>query len=205
MQWVERATTLLFDGETIETDLRVGSGGLVVTSHRLLAFTPDGDGSNYRAVDRPNVEGARTTTIGEARFLEQGVKSLIVGGVLVVAGQVVSLDSMVAGISLSTGGAGAVGIGRLMGTLRTMLALLAQLDDIMTLFGGLALALSAVTLGVYAWSREQVLEIRVAGDEPIHLPAPDDDTVIERLRRAIRPGDAPAGSGTETPADDPLA
>ena len=48
--------------------------------------------------------------------------------------------------------AGAVGLGQMMGLLGGLLTLLAQLDDLMQLFGGLALALSVVVLGVYAWS-----------------------------------------------------
>ncbi|MFC7026658.1 hypothetical protein ACFQH8_02280 [Halomicroarcula sp. GCM10025710] len=36
-----------------------------MTSHRLLAFTPDREGPNYRTVDRPNVEGVDVRTSGE--------------------------------------------------------------------------------------------------------------------------------------------
>ncbi|MFC7018091.1 MULTISPECIES: hypothetical protein [Haloarcula] len=197
MDWVERAGDLLYDGETIETEVRVGSGGLVVTSHRVLAFTPDRDGPNYRAVDRPNVEGVDVTTSGEPAFLEQGLKALVAGVVLVAAGQFVSFDSMVADVSVGGGqAASAVGIGQMLGLLQTMLTLLAQLDDLMQLFGGLALALSAVVLAVYAWSRERVLVVRVAGDEDLTLSAPGDEDTVDRIGAALRPGDAPA--------DDPL-
>ncbi|MFC6864010.1 hypothetical protein ACFQGE_11150 [Halomicroarcula sp. GCM10025817] len=193
MDWVERAGDLLYDGETVETEVRVGTGGLVVTSHRVLAFTPDRDGPNYRAVDRPNVEGVDVTTSGEPTFLEQGIKALVAGVVLVAAGQFVSFDSMVAGVAVDGGqAASAVGIGQMLGLLQTMLTLLAQLDDLMQLFGGLALALAAVVLGVYAWSRERVLVVRVAGGEDVTLSAPADEGVVDRVRAALRPGDAPA-------------
>lgn len=205
MDWVERAGDLLYDGEAVETQVRVGDGGVVVTSHRVLAFTPDREGPNYRAVDRPNVEGVDVTTSGEWSFLEQGVKALVAGIVLVAAGQVISFDSMVAGVSVDGGqAASAVGIGRLLGLLQTMLTLLAQLDDLMQLFGGLALALAAVVLGVYAWSRERVLVVDVAGDDDIVLSAPDDESVLDQIRTAVRPGTAPADAAGPA-ADDPLA
>jgi len=202
MQWVDRAEDLLYDGETIQTEVRVGDGGVVVTSHRVLVFTPDREGSNYRQVERPNVDGVSATTSGDGEFLELGVKSLVVGGALVAAGMVVSLDSMVEGVALDGGQtAGAVGLGGMMGLLQTMLALLAQLDDLMRLFGGLALAFAAVVLGVYAWSREDLLVIAVAGDDDIDLPAPDDDGALDRLRTAIRPGDAPPDATNRTSPD----
>src|SRR6056297_2107959 len=176
MDWVARAESLLYDGEVIEADVRLDRGGVVVTSHRVLVFTPDREGSNYRQVDRPNVEGVDVTTSGDWSFLELGVKALVVGVVLVAAGMTVSLDSLVGNVSLDSGGAAsAVGIGGMLGMLQTMLTLMAQLDDLMRLFGGLALAFAAVVLGVYLWSRDRLLVVRVAGDDDIELTAPDDE------------------------------
>jgi hypothetical protein len=206
MRWVDRAEDLLFDGETIEAEVTVGDGGVVVTSHRALAFTPDREGPNYHAVDRPNVEGVDLTTAGNWEFLEQGIKALVAGLFLVVAGQMISLDSMVGGISLTGGGAtGQLGLGGMMGLLQTMLTLLAQLDDLMRLFGGLALAFAAVVLGVYAWTRERLLVLSIAGEDDIELTAPDDEDVLEELRAALYPGDAPPDPNWDVPADDSLA
>jgi hypothetical protein len=208
MDWVQRAEDLLYDGESVEEQVRVGAGGVVVTSHRVLAFTPDREGPNYRAVDRPNVDGAEVTTSGEFEFLEWGVKAVIVGIVLVGAGMTVSLDGMVSDISLADSGASsAVGLGGMMGMLQTLLNLLGQLDDLMRLFGALALAFGAVVLGVYLWSRERLLVIPVAGEDDIELTAPADaESVLHKLEAALLPGDAPPGAATESPpTDDPLA
>lgn len=206
MDWVERAGDLLYDGETIRERVRVGDGGVVVTSHRLLAFTPDRDGPNFRQVDRPNVEGVDRQRAGNADFLEQGVKALVAGVVLVAAGQMVSLDSLVAGVSLSgVSSAGAMGLGGMLGLLQGMLRLMAQLDDLMTLFGGLALAVAAVVLGVYLWSRERLLVVSVAGGDDVELPAPDDDAVLERVRAAIQPDTPPSDTAQPSAPDDPLA
>jgi len=206
MDWVARAESLLYDGEVIEEDVRLDRGGVVVTSHRVLVFTPDREGSNYRQVDRPNVEGVDVITKGDWSFLELGVKALVVGVVLVGAGMTVSLDSLVSNVSLDSGGAAsAVGIGGMLGMLQTMLTLMAQLDDLMRLFGGLALAFAAVVLGVYLWSRDRLLVVRVAGDDDIELTAPDDERVVDRIKTAVVPGAAPADAGNDQPpSGDPL-
>ena len=202
MDWLERAETLLYDGESIRESVRVGSGGVVVTSHRVLAFTPDYEGANYRQVDRPNVEGAELRTDGEFTFLQQAVKALLVGAVLVVAGLTVSLDGLVSGVSLDAGGAaGTVGLGGMLGVLQSLLGLLARLDDLMVLFGGLALAFGVVVLAVYVWSRERVLVVTVAGGDDVELPAPEDERVLEQVQSALSPGETTASPLT----DDPLA
>ncbi|NHX39519.1 MULTISPECIES: hypothetical protein [Haloarcula] len=207
MDWVARAESLLYDGEVIEADVRLDRGGVVVTSHRVLVFTPDREGSNCRQVDRPNVEGVDVTTSGDWSFLELGVKALVVGIVLVAAGMTVSLDSLVGNVSLDSGGAAsAVGIGGMLGMLQTMLTLMAQLDDLMRLFGGLALAFAAVVLGVYLWSRDRLLVVRVAGGDDVELTAPDDESVVDRIEAAIVPEAPPAdaGSAPQSAPDDPL-
>jgi len=192
MDWAQQADSLLYDGETVTERVAVGDGGVVVTSHRVLAFRPDREGANYRQADRPNVEGATCRTSGEFGFLQQAIKALVVGAVLVVAGLTVDLGGLVSGISFDSGGAAsAVGIGGLLGPLQTMLGLLAKLDYFMRVFGVLALAFGVVVLAVYVWSRERRLVIDVAGDDDIELTAPNDDAVLEQVQAALVPGDAP--------------
>ena len=198
MDWAERATELLYDGESIRETVSAGPGAVVVTSHRLLAFTPDREGANYYQVDRPNVDGAEFRTTGTFQFLQQAVKALVVGAVLVAAGLTVNLDGMVSGISLGGGDtASAVGIGGMLGLLQSMLSLLAQLDDVMRISGGLALVVGVVLLAVYVQSRERVLVISVAGGDDIELTAPGDETVLDQLQAALVPGDEAT--------DDPLS
>ena len=119
----------------------------------------------------------------------------------------VSLDGLVSGVSLDSGGAaGTVGLGQMMGLLQTMLNLLGQLDDLMRTFGALALVFGAVVLGVYLWSRERLLVVAVAGEDDIELAAPEnEDDVRDRLEAALLPGDAPPGAAEQTSTDDPLA
>jgi len=187
--WLDRVEDLLYDGEEIVERVPIADGGVVVTSHRVLAFTPDGDGANFRDVDRPNVTGVAEQASGEWGFLQQAIKALVVGVVLLVAGQTVSLDSMVTGVTIDSSAA-QVGMGGMLGMLQQFLSLMAQLDELLTVFGALALLFGVVVFGVFVWTRERELMIGVAGDdaEDLRLPAPEDaDEMVQRLERAIRP------------------
>lgn len=196
-RWLARVDDLLYDGETVETEVVVGEGGVVVTTHRVLAFTPGGKGSNFESVDRPNVTDVERTTRGNFVYLTQAIKALIVGGVLLAAGQVVSLDSMVGGIELGT--TGGMGLGGFLSLMQSLLNLLAMLDEIMTAAGALGLLLGVVILGAYALSRESLLVVAMAGDDDLELPATQaDDSVAERLDRAVR---AEGSSGADSPPD----
>jgi|GEM_PF-472766 len=211
MSWVERATELLHDTESIREEVRIGTGGVVVTDRRLLVFTPDQPGANFRQVDLPNVESVERRTSGEGRFLVPGVKAGILGLVTVALGYAFSFDQFAESVSLDggTGAAGAVGVGGLLGMVQTVIESLALLDDLLRIFGGVALAFSAVALGVYIWSRESGLVVSVAGENEIELTAEDvDDDRLDRLRTAIQgsgaaPAATPGGFG-ESESDDPL-
>ncbi|MBX0287235.1 hypothetical protein [Haloarcula salinisoli] len=216
MSWVEQARSLLHNNESIREEVRIGSGGVVVTNQRLLVFTPGQPGANFRQVDRPNVESVERRTSGDRKFLMPGLKAGIVGLTMVAFGYAFNFDDFAEGIALDsgTGAAGAVGVGGLLGLIQTAIELFALFDELLRIFGGLALAFSAVALGVYVWSREDQLVVSVAGEGKIELPATDDvdDALLDRLRTAIQPGGAapaatPGGFGeevTETKTDDPL-
>jgi len=186
--WLDRVDDLLYDGETVVERVAVDDGGVVVTTHRVLAFTPDREGANFRYVDRPNVTGVSAAASGEFGFLRQALKAIVVGVVLLAAGQTVSFDSLVAGVTIDSSAA-QVGMGGMLGMLSSFLQLMAQLDELMTTFGALALAFGALVLGVYLWTREHELVVAVAGDdEDLRLPAPADaEDVAQQLEQAILP------------------
>lgn len=200
-RWLARVDDLLFDGERVETTVDVGEGGVVVTSHRVLAFTPETDGANYDYVDRPNVAGVERAARGSAQFLFHAVKALLVGAVLLAAGLTVSLDDMVGGIELTT--TGGMGLGGFLGLMQSLLSVLAMLDDIMTAAGALALLLGAALLGMYARTRRNLLVVEVAGDDDLELPAAGDavDGAADQLALAVGPGGS--GGGEERPRPDP--
>lgn len=198
--WLDRVDQLLYDGEEIRDRVDVGAGGIVVTTHRVLAFTPDGEGTNFRDVDRPNVTGVSETTSGTTRYLQWAVKPIVVGVVLIGAGQTVSLDSLVGSVEIGAGTA-RVGLGGMLGMLQTFLSLMARLDELMTMAGALALLVGTLALGVYALSRSRSLVVSVAGDgEDIRLPAPEDaDEIARHLEAVILPEDQSPAAPTDAP------
>lgn len=198
--WLARADELCYEGEEITESARLGDGGVAVTTHRVLAFSPGGDGPNFRQADRPNVEGISRDDGGDAAWLERGLKLLLVGAVLGIAGTFLDLDGLIGGVDLS-GGSQVGGLGGVLGLVRGLLAALALLDDLMLVLGGVALLGAAGALGAYLWTRESTLRVAVAGGENLTVPAEPwpGDEVVGRLERAIDPPPAEADS------DDPLA
>jgi hypothetical protein len=202
--WRGRVEDLLYEGETVRETVEFEGTSVVVTSHRVLAFTPEMDGANFKQVDRPNVVGVDTDAKSEAALLERTVKVGLVGGVLLVGGYVLDFGAIVGDVDLTGGGtAGQVGIGNILGPLQSMLDLLRSLDLYMQLAGALALLLAVALFGVYWHLRDPTLVIEVAGDDDIHVPRPGGDTeTAQRLERAVAaeqtadPGGPPADRET---------
>jgi hypothetical protein len=212
--WTGPVEELLFDGESVKHRTEIGDNEVVVTSHRLLAFTPETDGENFRQIDRPNVQGVSAGADGEDTFIQQGVQTLGIAIVLLLAGQFISLDSLVSGVDLGGSAAGRMGLGGLMGMLTGLLNLLAMLDELMTMFGALAVILAMVIFVVYLLTRDRVLVIAVAGGDDILVPAPKEtaEAAAVELESALFEGGAapesdpldaePADAGFKS--DDPL-
>jgi len=206
-RWRDRIEGLLYEGEAVVETVELDGASVVVTSHRVLAFTPDLEGPNFRGVERPNVTGVSAGARAEAALLERTVKFGVVGAVLVVAGQVVDFGGIVGDVDLSGGqAAGQVGIGGILGPLQSMLDVLRNLDGYMQVAGALALLLAVVLGGVYWYLRESTLVVEVEGENDLHVPRPDDDGVAQRLERAIAldpsQGDGgPAGDRTRSAGD----
>ncbi len=73
---------LLYDGETVRETVDLAAGQVVVTSHRVLAFTPRTEGANFRQADLPNVEGVGLGAQTEADLLERALRFGVIGVVL---------------------------------------------------------------------------------------------------------------------------
>ena len=140
-QWADRVQDLLYDGESVRERVAVDDAQVVVTSHRVLAFTPDGDGPNFRQVERPNVAGVSTGATASGALLGRGVRWTAIGLVLLGFGTVVDFGAIVGDVDLSTGGTGAVGLGGVLGAVQGMLDLLRQLDAILQTLGALVVLL----------------------------------------------------------------
>lgn len=201
--WRDRVDDLLYSGESVVDSVDFESASVVVTSHRVLTFDPGSDGATFQQVDRPNVEGVSTGAQSDRGLLERGVKTLLVGVVLVGAGLVVDFGSLVGGADLGGQSTQELGMGGIMGTLQRLLSLISQLDYLMRVFGALALVLGVVFLGVYWLTRDSTLVIEVAGGDDIHVPRPSENAgdYAERLEQLVSPGNPGGTADTEPPAD----
>lgn len=199
-RWRDRLDDLLYEGESIEESVTVGDARVVVTSHRLLSFAPHLDGPNFRQVDRPNVLGVSTGARSDTGHLVRGVRWTAIGLVLVLAGTFLDMDDLVGGVDLGGGAGGQIGVGGVLGVVRSMLDLLRQLDELLQLFGALALLLGVVVFGVYLRSREPTIVVEIAGDEDdVHLPRPEDArAIVDRLAAAVGPDGATPGTDRGT-------
>lgn len=189
-RWQRRVDELLYDGETVRESLDIGPSRVVVTSHRVLVFKPDMDGENFRQADRPNITGVGTGARGVSSFLRRGIMVGVLGLVLLVAGIIFDPESLFGGnINLDTSGGQQLGLGGVMDGIRSMFALLVNLDTILRTFGVLALVLAAVILGVYWYLRTPTLVIEQAGEQDdVHIPRPENATeTATQLERAILP------------------
>ena len=178
-----------YGGEELLDAVAVDGGAAGVTTHRLLVHRPDADGARFVAVDRPNVAGVAARTSGPTAHRDRAVTAAVAGGVLLVAGTVVDVGGLVEPVSAPEG----MGIGGLLAAVEVMVAVLGLLDEALLLFGVGALLWALVSLVRFVRGRERVVEVAVAGDDPVRLPvAGREGAVAQRLRTALdEPG--PAG------------
>jgi len=195
-QWKRRVDELLYEGESIRESVDVGSSRVVVTSHRVLAFTPETAGENFTGTERPNVDGVSLGARTDDNLLRRALQFGVGGGLLAVVGYFVDFGSTFGDLNLNSEAAGRVGAGQLIGVAQTLIDIMALLDFLLLLSGGVLLFLTALLIGVYWFRREPTLVISIAGGGDIHLPQPTDATSARtRLEAAIFPD---AGSAADT-------
>lgn len=186
MDWQARYEELLYEGESVRETVEAGSARVVVTTHRVLAFTPDDDGENVRVIDRPNVTGVETNTRGNRDLLYQGVRVGVGGFVLLVVGVTLNTGSFVPDNAIDTGGGTAAGIGGLLESLETLLRLFGLLGDVLAAVGVLLLLAAIVAGSVYRAQREPTVVISTAGGDDVHVPRPrDPGPAVTRLKRSL--------------------
>ena len=206
-RWQSRVDDLLYDGETVRETIDIEASRVVVTSHRVLVFTPEMDGENFRYADRPNITGVGTDALGHDSFLRRGLTLATVGLLLLVAGVLFDPDSLFGDdLVVETDTADDFGLGGLMEMTHAMFALLLNLDSILRTFGVLALVLAGVVLGVYWYFRTPTLAIRQAGSrDDLHVPRPENaGDLANRLELAILP-DAHGEKSTKPTVNDDLS
>lgn len=186
--WQSRVEQLLYDGEEVHHQVGDDSVGVVVTSHRVMAFTPEADGANFRAVDRPNVVGVERTNTGEDRWLLSGTKWLLVGVFLAIGGFLFDFDGLFGDVEVSQE-AGQIGLGGILGLFALLRTVFSLMDDALLLGGSLAALAGLGAIGWYLQSRAASIRIEVAGEDDIYLPTEGlTDTDVTELAEAIAPG-----------------
>ncbi len=187
MRWQSHVDQLLYAGETVIQDTAGREAGIVVTSHRLLVFTPDLNGENVRSFHRPNVTGVSKVASGTGRWLTAGAKWLVLGFALTIAGALLDLDGILGSVS-TEGSASQVGVGWIGGLFSLFNTAFTLLDDVL-FFGGILAIMAA--LGLFLWylrSRAEHLTIEIAGSSDVELPAAGlDDDSVGALQEAISP------------------
>lgn len=167
----------LRNGETLADAFHVDDTVVGVTDRRLLVRR---DGAT-RAVDLTNVRSVRQRTTDEPRRLRQAVQWTVVGVVLVGGWLFAPLDALVQPVEPPQG----TGFDGLFETVNRLVDLLGYLDEAFLVGGVLAFLVAGGFVAMYLRRREAVLEITVAGMDPIRIPQPRDATAVDRLRGAV--------------------
>lgn len=165
--WRGDVDQLLYAGEELRERVGGGPDEIVVTSHRLLAVTPEAAGPNLHAVDRPNVEGVDVETTGRRRYLTAGGKVLIAGLVSVLVGVVVDFEGIAS--AMPSPGADAPAAGGILAILDTVRTGLGLVDTVLFTVGGVLAVAGVVAVGAYWLTRERNVLVSVAGDDDVRL------------------------------------
>ena len=190
--WKSRVKELLYESESVEKVLDYDDTRIVVTSHRVMAFTPEMDGENFRQVERPNVTGVSTGSQGRISLAARSIRYGVYGGLLVLVGSVINFESYVGGVTFDPEAAQQTGAGGVVQTTQGMLGFIANLDEMLQSLGALVLLAAVAIFAVYWLLRTPTMVISVAGDEAdIHVPRPDNaDEIAPKLEAVILPDGA---------------
>lgn len=168
-----RIDRLTYTGEEPTATLPVRDGVLVATTHRLLVYTPDGDGVVLQTVAAPNVTGVGHTTGGNRRW-RPALVAFAVGVAGLLVGQTLSVEPP----SVAAADSPAVGGG--LDAVTAVVGLVGLLDELATVVGVAALLVAAGLLASYGTSRDSQVVVRVAGDDPLRVSAGETDPAAVR-------------------------
>lgn len=179
-------TDMLFQGETVEEEITLSKGTVAVTTHRVMALTPEGDGRQLAHADLPNVQDIDIRTKGDARYLEWAVRSGVVGILMLGGGVLLRGNDMFQTLTQAdvSDNPAVAGVGGLISMVATWLSLL----NILLLFAGLLVLVATIGLvGLYVNTRERELVIEVAERDPIRIAIDGEEGnyAISRLKGAL--------------------
>lgn len=173
---------MCYGGEELIESVSVSAGAIGVTSHRLLVLTPEASDARFQAIDRPNVGGIAAQTSGPTGFRDRSVTMGAAAIVLLAAGSVIDLGDVVQPVDAPSG----MGLGGFLGLIDVLIAALGLVDEVLILLGLGALLAALGSLVWYLRGRDRVIEIEVAGAEPVRIPIGRGETdTADRLRTAV--------------------
>lgn len=182
--WSDRVDALLYDGESVESEFLAGTATVIVTSHRVLAFTPTIDGPEYAAVDRPNVVDVERRSISDRSLWRPAAKATAIAVPFLALGAVLDPEAWLPRPDVSGTGAG----GGAVETVDAMLGLFYGVDTAMLVVGTALVVVALALVGVQLASREQFVVLSVAGDETdVRMPDALGEGELAALREAIAP------------------
>lgn len=164
----DRVAALTYAGEEPTATLPVRDGLLVATTHRLLVYTPEGDGANLQTVEAPNVVGVGAGVRGRPELRQTGVFGVLAGVAGLLGGRVVSFETPAEAVPTDVD---VLGVGGLLRTVADVVGLLTLLDEALTLFGAVALLAGGVALAAAVTGRRQTVVVVVAGGPDVQVPA----------------------------------
>ncbi|WP_266078983.1 hypothetical protein [Haladaptatus caseinilyticus] len=179
----DRLLDMLFAGEDIEEEIELEGARIAVTSHRVLAFMPEGGGRRFDHADRPNVLDASVQPTGQDGYLSWTVRSIVYGMVLLGGGYLLNSSGVLTQLG-NTKGPDSHIVGGIEGMIASMAIMFGVLTDALLLIGGVLLFAAIVFGGLYFVTRSEELVIERAGRDPIYVPV--DGKEAEDAARRIR-------------------
>lgn len=174
-------TRYLDAGESLIDTIALGSTRLGVTTHRVIILDHDGDGATVQTVLRPNVTDVTMRTRGSPAHGHRAAHAAVSASVLLGAGWAIDLDGLNEPIAAPAG----IGITEVIDLANTLFGLIALIDDAFLLAGLLALGPTVISASRYLSTRTHVLEITIAGDDPVRIPTRGDTAAATRLQTAV--------------------
>lgn len=165
----DRLLDMLFAGEDIEEEIELDGARIAVTSHRVLAFMPEGGGRRFDHADRPNVLNASVQPTGHDSYLSWVIRSVVYGIILLGGGFLINSSGILARLGNTEAPNDQIigGVGQMISSMAVMFGIL---TDAFLLIGGVLLFVGFVLGALYFVTRSEELVIERAGREPIYVP-----------------------------------
>lgn len=182
-----RVEEYLSENESVEETVEIDTARVYVTNRRVLAFTPEIEGKNFKRVDRPNVTGVERRMDENRSLLWSGAQYTLLGALLTPVGFVLDFGSIFSDVDFGNDSTTTFGAGDLISAAETLIALFSLVGYALIAIGVLSLLGGLAMLAKFSLDREEILVLAVAGkqaDDDVRLPLPDDEE-----------------NGTETPGD----